>query len=523
VLAPEAAAALAEAKRQLATIGGCALLIGVESYPGLPPDKQLFAGRNDVLAYWRVCRRLGYRARHIRALTSPMLRKDEIIRAEVDLVLERDPHRARAEIEAEVSHRLADAPWHDMLGEASGAAIRAGVAWLAQHLVFTVRLEGAGWSFARELTGLPGVLAYSGHGAQRGGDLALCPSDVGADLARALPFAELRALIDAGDDIRADGTPRPADNLTVVLDCCFAASSAPSDALRVTSLTPGAATAAIASREIGNRVFCASARDEPASQAVLGGHWHGAFTWAFTRALEQWKLAPSGQFHRSTISHIELLFRTRMLLEALSFPQHPVLVDAIGNLPVFRHDSDRTDDASAEPTAARQIAQMDPGVLDLRVYTLTSGGMPVASVLVTRTAKDHNHFAYEANREYWYNVAAPQSADLVVGWQDLLWDSAPDFEPKALSFTMKRMPGNWQSQNYGYNSPSPMLFVKDRIAVRWQLQNIAGAWTGSLEWYNDSGHDSFFSGASGSQVVLDANQDYGKGWGIKHFVTVRPE
>src|SRR5215470_18060953 len=86
-LPPEAAARLAEARRQLATVGGCALLIGVETYQGLASDKQLFAGRNDVLSYWRVCRRLGYRARHIRALTSPVLTRDDIIQAEVDLVL----------------------------------------------------------------------------------------------------------------------------------------------------------------------------------------------------------------------------------------------------------------------------------------------------------------------------------------------------------------------------------------------------------------------------------------------------
>src|SRR5215510_249922 len=143
-LPPEAAARLAEAKRQLAAIGGCALLIGVETYQGLPPDKQLFAGRNDVLAYWRVCRRLGYRARHIRVLTSPVLTRDEILHAEVDLALERDPQRTRAEVEADVARRLVDAPWGDMLGEATHQAIRAGIAWLAQRLVFTVKLEGEG-------------------------------------------------------------------------------------------------------------------------------------------------------------------------------------------------------------------------------------------------------------------------------------------------------------------------------------------------------------------------------------------
>jgi len=532
-LPPEAAAKLAEAKRQLATVGGCALLIGVETYPGLSPDKQLFAGRNDVLSYWRVCRRLGYRARHIRALTSPVLTRDEILHAEVDLALERDPYRDRADVEAEVAQRLADALWGDMLGEATQQAIRAGVAWLAQRLVFTVKLEGEGWSFAKELTGLPGLLAYSGHGAQLDGDLALCPSDVGADLARALTFGELRTLIDAGDDIRAEGTPHPADNRTVVLDCCFAAGASERGSLRVASLTPGGTTTpAVAKREIGNRVFCASGRDESSSQAVLGGRWHGAFTWAFTRALEQWKSAPSGQFQKSTISHVELLFRTRMLLEALSFPQHPVLVDQIGNLPVFQHDSDDEEETSVEPNAERRAGQMDPGIQDFRVYTFTSatsatsatsGVNVVARVLVTKNSGIHNNVHYEANKEYWFDVSTPHPTNLVIEWCDYAWGSAPNLNLGSLSFKMKRMPPGWQSEDYGNNSPQPNLFVKDRIALRWQLQNNSGVWGGSLEWYNDSGQDDFFAGSSDSPAVLDANREYGRGFRRKHFVTVHPE
>jgi Caspase domain len=525
-LPPEAAARLAEAKRQLATIGGCALLIGVETYQGLPPDKQLFAGRNDVLAYWRVCRRLGYRARHIRALTSPALTRDQILQAEVDLVLEREPHRGRPEIEIEVARRLADAPWGDMLGEATHQAIHAGVAWLARHLVFTVKLEGEGWSFAQELTGLPGLLAYSGHGAQHGGDLALCPTDVGADRSRALTFSELRALIDAGDDIRAEGTPHPADNLTVVLDCCFAGASSQRGGLRVTSLTPGGTgNAAEARREIGNRVFCASGRDESSSQAVLGGRWHGAFTWAFTRALEQWKSAPSGQFQRSTMSHVELLFRTRMLLEALSFPQHPVLVDRIGNLPVFQHDSDLAEDTSAEPDAARRTGQMDPGIQDFRVYTFTSGGQQVASVLVTKVAASYNGFHYEANREYWHNIVAPHAIDLTIAWRDYSWTSTLGLNLGTLCFTMNRVPSGWQStlsQPWPGFFNTPNLFIKDKIALRWSLNKFDTGWTGSLMWYNDSGANNFFASSTDSQIVLTAYQDDTHRWDPMHWVSVFP-
>lgn len=509
-LPPEAAARLAEARRQLATIGGCALLIGVETYQGLPPDRQLFAGRNDVLSCWRVCRRLGYRARHIRALTSPMLTRDDIIQAEVDLVLEREPDRTRPEIESEVARRLADAPWGDMLGEATHEAIRAGVAWLAQHLVFTVKLEGEGWSFARELTGLPGLLAYSGHGARHGGDLALCPTDVGADLSRALTFSELRAMIDAGDDIRAEGTPHPADNLTVVLDCCFAGAASQRGALRVTSLTPGGAgSAALARREIGNRVFCASGRDESSSQAVLGGRWHGAFTWAFTRALEQWKSAPSGQFQRSTMSHVELLFRTRMLLEALSFPQHPVLIDRIGNLPVFHHDSDVADETSADPDAVRRQGQIDPST-GFAAYEISVASDASETLLVQIVATDvadplppgSGGSGMQAGREYWKiaesSFRTPGQGTLrvkkVAGGA---WGRAPQHRPpfrdEEASFWCpvdKSWSGNTRGRSYHRQTVSPNGSWGG-FDVNVSLENEI--WQGNMKFYREREGDLLFA------------------------------
>lgn len=508
-LPPEAAAKLAEAKRQLATVGGCALLIGVETYPGLPPDKQLFAGRNDVLAYWRVCRRLGYRARHIRMLTSPVLTRDEILQAEVDLALERDPHRTQAEVSAEVARRLADAPWGDMLGEATQQAIRAGVAWLAQRLVFTVKLEGEGWSYAKELTGLPGLLAYSGHGAQLDGDLALCPTDVGADLSRALLFGELRALIDAGDDIRAEGTPHPADNLTVVLDCCFAAGALPRGSLRVASLTPaGTTTPAVAKREIGNRVFCASGRDELSSQAVLGGRWHGAFTWAFTRALEQWKTAPSGQFQKSTISHVELLFRTRMLLEALSFPQHPVLMDQIGNLPVFQHDSDVADDTSPEPTAERRGGQMDPSspyayyLLEGAPYGPDGEWHWLAKVMAVKERRPGGGF--EKDHEYWkfnrgrlpidttnFTTNCLRITKRICGWQE-----PPPFESTEVDWVCTVNP-DWTNPVREFNGHfyETASYPAGTVGgVQMAIQSKAGGLglAGSLQWLRPKGRDYLF-------------------------------
>ena len=199
-----AAAALADAREKLRKLGGCALLIGVEVYNGLPAEKQLHAGRNDVLSYWKVCRRLGYRPEHIRVLTSPVLTLDDLVRAEQELGPELHPERSKDEIRARVEGWLAG-PAPVVLGDASREAIVEGVEWLASKLVFTVKLDWEGWKLEQELAGLPGLLAYSGHGAQQRGDLVLCPSDIGPRLERAVSFAELRAMIDAGDDIKAPG------------------------------------------------------------------------------------------------------------------------------------------------------------------------------------------------------------------------------------------------------------------------------------------------------------------------------
>src|SRR5262245_34901374 len=99
---PEILAARAAAERRLATLRGCALLVGVEEYAAFDPThgRDLLAGRNDVLSYWKVCRRLGYRAEDIRVRTSPILTKEEILQAETELGLERRRGKTRAEVAA---------------------------------------------------------------------------------------------------------------------------------------------------------------------------------------------------------------------------------------------------------------------------------------------------------------------------------------------------------------------------------------------------------------------------------------
>ncbi len=147
-----------------------ALLIGVEHYPH-HADKQLRAGRNDVLAFWKVCRRLGYEPRDIRVLTSPALMMQDLVWAEIEMAPEAPPS------EGEARERLErdKAQWLERQGVVLGAAdheqILEGAKSLARGLA---QRDDAG-----EQASLTGLFTYSGHGAQVDGHLVLCPSDTG--------------------------------------------------------------------------------------------------------------------------------------------------------------------------------------------------------------------------------------------------------------------------------------------------------------------------------------------------------
>lgn len=423
---------LAAAREYFTHLRGGALLIGVEDYSRFDPTgrKDLPAGRNDVLAWWKVCRRLGYT--HLRVLASPALTEDDLVRAELELVPELSPGetpdqvRARvrrwlsvkepprpslaAETAEEVAERVAQwlasvrrAPddLNVFLREATSSELKEAARWLAGGLVTNVALSWGAFQLHEEWESLPGIMTYSGHGARRDGDLVLCPSDTGPALDGSLSFSELRAIFDEADAL--PGGRHPTDNLTIVLDCCFAAAGdRPGAAQRATGLTPAVAApfAPAPRKEIGSRVFCASARDETSYQAMLGGHWHGAFTWALTVALEQWKIKEEGQFRHSTMSHAELLFRSRMLLQALSFHQHPILVDELGNLPVFHHGTQDGDRTSARPDAKRPGIQLDPsGEFPWTEFTLKdANGDAVARAIVSRGSQGN----WDGNKEYWY-------------------------------------------------------------------------------------------------------------------------
>ncbi|WP_438030749.1 caspase family protein [Sorangium sp. So ce233] len=539
---------LAAAREQISRLRGGALLIGVEQYPNLT-DKDLPAGRNDVLAFWKVCRRLGYT--QIRALSSPALTEDDLVRAELELAPELSPGETREEVEARVRRWLSrkePAPTPEftgetaaevaervqewlssmrrepgdlevILGEATSDEMKRGAAWLARGLVTNVKLTWGAWEIDEDWMALPGLMTYSGHGAQRDGDLVLCPADTGRALEDAVSFSELHALFNPALD--RPGRKRPSDNLTIVLDCCFAAATGPTgNAQRVPTLTaagPSRGATPLATKEIGSRVFCASGRDEPSYQAMLGGHWHGAFTWALTVALEQWKIQQDGQFKRSTMSHAELLFRARMLLQALSFRQHPILVDELGNLPVFHHGASDGDATSPVPDAERPGGQIDPtGDRDYAYYRILANGELLLEIIAARTGSPQGGFM--KGKEYWKirdglaQIDTNQASSIKVVKRGRMWsdgNNPPPFAAAAASFICS-LDATWTTRSnasdYRAYADESGRYQGFRLNAR---RSKDGTWAGTIEWFRPASqtHPMFFSNNTDKEFTLAARRD----------------
>jgi hypothetical protein len=171
---------------------GYALLIGIEAYRSFDAQGRfdLPAGRNDVLAFYRVARKLGFSANRIRVLTTPLLEPRQLM--EMERLL--DPTAKEDDLEQRISGVERR--------EATRQEILDGERWLADKLT------------AKQVQGAHplGLMTYSGHGSRLGNELDLCPSDVGPNLENAIDFSELRRILQG----------EPAEHLTIVLDCCFA-------------------------------------------------------------------------------------------------------------------------------------------------------------------------------------------------------------------------------------------------------------------------------------------------------------
>jgi hypothetical protein len=445
---------------------GYALLIGVNDYSAYDKSQDQKKGKsdlpgsvNDVQAWWSLCKELGFRPENIRVLTSPAIH----------------------------CSCLAGATAHTT-GEATEKGIREGVEWLTKKL-------------GQDKVAV-GLLTYSGHGdyvASTG--LVLCPTDVtGDDLEHSIPYADLQRTIAAHN---------AGENLTVVLDSCHAggASTPQRRALALTG-RPVPRALARSAGEIASRVFMASSRGGSAYQAEFAGQFHGAFTWALTSTLEQWKAVEQGSSLRLTVSHGEALRRAQGLLSTLSFDQTPILqgVPNVAELAVLQSGL-TPQPTSPEPTMMPIPMQIDPGEKDYRIYTINWNGATIGSILVPHVTNSLGTLL--SGTEYWYMTAnittSTRQTDLVISWVDYTWAASPSPSLGTLSFTMPQNPV-WSSTIAP--SSGALTFVKNGqfgVVMVWALTLTGGTWGGSLDWYTTSGQNTVFGGTGTTSSVTMAS------------------
>lgn len=446
---------------------GYALLIGVNDYSAYDRSQDQKKGTsdlpgsvNDVQAWWTLCKALGFLPENIRVLTSPAI-----------------PSNTLAGATAQTT------------GEATEKAIREGVEWL------TKKLGGDKVAI--------GLLTYSGHGdfSEKTG-LVLCPTNVkGDDLEHSIPYSDLQKAIAAHD---------AGENLTVVLDSCHAggASTPQRRALSLSKRPVPRALSLRSEQQMASRVYLASSRGGSAYQAEFAGRFHGAFTWALTSTLEQWKAVEQGDSLRLTVSYGEALRRAHGLLSILSFDQAPGLegVPNVAELAVLQSGL-VPQPTSPEPTMTPIPMQIDPGDKDYRIYTLDWNGTTIGSILVAHISNALGTIL--PGTEYWYMTSnittSTRQTNLVISWVDYTWAANPNPSLGTLSFTMPQNP-SWTATSAP--SSSAMTFVKNNqfgVALVWGLTLTSGVWGGALDWYTTTGQNSVFGGTGGTSSVTMAS------------------
>lgn len=124
----------------------------------------------------------------------------------------------------------------------------------------------------------------------------------------------------------------------------------------------------------GAKILAACDVDEAAYQAEFAGRFHGAFTWAVTSTVGQWRVeeAPDGAI-RTTIGCGSVKRHATRLLEVFAFKQTPMLHPAsAASSPFFG----RGGTLSETPTGDVFAVEIDPNLRNLKL-TLTSTSNPL--------------------------------------------------------------------------------------------------------------------------------------------------
>ncbi len=323
-----------------------ALIIGIHDYLAFDPsgNANLPGARNDARAWVRSCLSIGFSPENIRVLTSPVLSAGE----------------------------LGPGTEGVQLGAADRDSIIDGLTWLSEQIGGDAPATG--------------LMTFSGHGDEGdNGCPLLCPSDLTTSLDEVIDVAAIRA--------KASGKVK--ENLTAMLDCCHAqveASSTIRGKLR-------AMKAIATDRARGRlRVVAACMQDQTSVSACFAGTQMGAFTWAVTSTLGQWKPVVENGVAYLDVSYGNLLMRVRVLLGALSFEQIPVISGPQGmkgEAFLYPGSLDGQGNTEIQPTATRTPRQLDTGTYQMHI----EDGRQFAYIVATG---DKPPNGMKTNTEYWY-------------------------------------------------------------------------------------------------------------------------
>lgn len=347
-----------------------ALIIGVDDYSAYGAAVSLPGSVNDAAAWWRVCRAVGIPRENVRVLITRSLLNN----GKMSEGLDKDRFRGAESVQ-----------------EATKENIIKGARWLADKLK-----DGQ----------VPGLFTYSGHGdvTDERGDLCLCPCDVhpkhDGGVGKLLNLHELAEALHHGHSQKL---------LTVVLDCCHAGGAVRAGS-RPLSLR-GKTDVKAKHPPLGGRELFACKHDQIAYQSQFATEFHGAFTWALTAALLQWKPIEEDGAVTINVTYERARQVSEELLRVLRYTQTPMLSpDSAADL-VFFHPKTKPDkgEGSWWPDGVRIGDQLDP---DWSYLLQLNNGNVVAQVVVV-PANTTVYYTYNNNTaqfpvnatnsiEYWF-------------------------------------------------------------------------------------------------------------------------
>lgn len=439
-----------------------AVLIGINDYStydvsaGAPPGTHDLQGAlNDVLLMHRQCLRLGYDPNRIVICTHPKM----------------DPLS---------------------LGLPANASNVRGASKAELQEVFSVLGTQVG-----PTGGALGLIYYGGHGAtDADGHLVLCPSDtalVAGALVNTIDTAEVQKHLPTGVD--------------VVLDCCHAGAGR--------NLTPGATPGSAETRfRPRDSLLAAAAPDQVAEERVLGGRWHGAFTFVLSVLLEQWDPDLDGARPWVAVTHETLRARSQAMLRALDLAQVPVYSGppnvVFGMVPGAEATSANAETRSmqiwAGDDAGYKYFQVNANNVQIGWFVTLGANCPTSSLPTAWRS------TFQAGNEYWAwkagQSAFPGSFTLV---PQSTWDNSM---PTATS-AWTRIPCVMLATSPTFALPSGTIYqvVAGNTPTSAFYMKRAGANPVTQSWYASGSGSSKWVGDGASNVTFTSVSVTGSGYG----------